>query len=96
MWELDVSSGDKLCTDTMRQPRKKLLAKHAIACQNGVAAVSDQGRRKLKEKKQTRNQRKARRLWSFQLKYTHLKISKKELRVSNGLSVLFSLFCNSF
>ncbi|GJR41630.1 spermine synthase-like protein [Tanacetum coccineum] len=34
----------------MRLPRKNLLAKHAIACQNGVAAVSDQGRRKPKEK----------------------------------------------
>ncbi|GJV78999.1 cellulose synthase A catalytic subunit 2 [UDP-forming]-like protein [Tanacetum coccineum] len=79
--ELKVSSGDKLCTDTMCLPRKNLLEKNAIACKNGVAAVSDQRRRKPKEKKQTRKQRKVRRLRRLHLRYTHLKISKKESKV---------------
>ncbi|KAL0302559.1 UNVERIFIED_CONTAM: Cellulose synthase A catalytic subunit [UDP-forming] [Sesamum calycinum] len=60
MWELDVSSGGKHCTDMMPPRRQNLLAKHAIVGQNCVAAVVARERRTRKGNQRKKKKSKSR------------------------------------
>ena len=65
--------------------RRRPRARHAIVCLNGVAAVFNRERKVRKGNR--RRVRRRQRAGKLQLKYTHLKILRKELKVSNGFKI---------
>ncbi|KAL0432298.1 UNVERIFIED_CONTAM: Cellulose synthase A catalytic subunit [UDP-forming] [Sesamum latifolium] len=86
MWELDVSSGGKHCTDMMPPRKQNPPAKHAIVGQNCVAAVVARERRTRKG-----NQRKVRkrvRAGKLQPRFMLLKILRKESKGATSASLL--------
>lgn len=81
MSEQVVYSGGKRSMDMMLLSRRNPRGRVATVCLNGVAVVVGLVERRTREEGKQRRKRRRQRAGRLQLKYMHLKILRKELKV---------------